>query len=214
MSTSVDRLRSIVEEETAHFCATEQVLQQSMGQNGRTYEDPSIHARLTNCGRATALIQHNLREHHTIATQRIFGEPPLAPRLRYNSRRFGHVLLRTNDTLIDPTYGQLFSYVGLTPSQSHETFAYSGPLSLTIDLSQPGAALEPLVDDLHAASQLEIAQLDEYGPLRGKGRQAIKAVIYDIYNPGHYIPYEVERFHPSYDYTEALKQVSDSLRTP
>lgn len=215
MNTSIDHLRSIVEDETSHFCDTEQALQEEKGTLGRTYGDPTLHARTTNCGIATALIQHNLRTHHNIATDRLFGEPPLAPRERYNSRKFGHVLLRTETALIDPTYSQLFSYVGVSVSRSRANdFIYPEPLALTIDLENPEKTLDSLVDSLEEASQTEIAKRDDYAPLRGKGSRAIRAAIYDIYNIDNYVPYEIETYHPSFDYIEALKQISSNMRTP
>lgn len=212
MSESINRLRHIVETETAHFCETEQALQVGKGTLGRAHDNPETHARLTNCGKATALVQHNLHKHHDTATQRLFGEPPLAPRIRHTNRKFGHVLLRTDEALIDPTYGQLFSYVGLHAPVSYDDFSYPNPLSLTIDLSNPAETLDPLIDSLDEASRRESAQLDNYGPLRGQGRQAIRAVIYDIYNPDNYVPYEVETIHPSFDYIQALKQISAATR--
>lgn len=212
MDMSAERLRPIVEVETAHFCDVEQSLQVTRGATGRPRNDARLHARLTNCGVASALVQHNLQRHHDIVTTRHFGEAPLAPRTRYG-RRFDHVLLQANDTFIDPTYGQLFSYIGIDASTpADKEFTYPAALSLTVDLNNPEATLEPLVDSLHEAAQSELAAQDTYAPLRGQGRQALQAVVYDIYSPDHYIPYEVETIHPSFDYIQVLKQISGSVR--
>ena len=208
-----EQLDRIVQTETAHFCDTEQALQISRGATGRPRDDARLHARLTNCGIASALVQHNLQHYHNITTNRLFGEAPLAPRTRF-SRKFGHVLLRTDDVLIDPTYGQLFSYVGIDASTpAGKDFAYPDTLSLAVDVNNPDATLEPLVDSLHEAAQSKLAAQDTYAPLRDQGRQALQAVVYDIYNPDNYIPYEVESLHPSFDYVQALKQISDQLRS-
>ena len=214
MSMSSNELRSAVEAETAHFCDTEQTLQVSKGTLGRPRNDVRQHVRISNCGVATALVQHNLKEHYDVTTSRLFGEAPLAPRTRFG-RIFGHVVLRTEDTLIDPTYGQLFSYVGVDLSSPHmKDFVHPGPLALAIDLENPDATLEPLIDDLHEAASVKTGSLDAYAPLRDQGRQAIRAVIYDIYNLEHYVPYEVEAHHPSFEYIQALKQISAEIRGP
>lgn len=212
MPVSPEQLHRIVQSETEHFCDVQQALEQARESDGRTFDDPRLHARMANCGIASALIQHNLREHHGIATERLFGRPPAAP-YSPSGNEFGHVILRSDTTLIDPTYGQIFSFVGIHPLSPVKGFSYPRNLALTVDTTDPEASLEPLVDALTDAAQLEISPyLQSRAPLRHKGRRALQSVIYDIYNPDHYAPYELETLHPSFDRVQALIHVSDQLR--
>jgi len=204
-----EEVSRIAEDETMQFCKAEQIIQQSKGTIGRTYDDVSLHARATHCGLATAFIQHYLKQNQGITSERLFGEPPLAPRTEMH-RKFGHVIVAVDQFLVDPTYGQLFSYVGvpLPHLATEHDFTYPDHLSLVIDANDPERALEPFIDTLKATNMPDA----QYAPLRGMSRAAIADVVYDIYNPANYQSYELESMHPMYDYVQALKQASDQIR--
>ncbi|GEM_PF-3876881 len=213
MSLSRETLQTIAESETVHFCNAEQQLDLHRMGNHKRYDDPLIHARRTNCGIATALLQHTLREYHGIETTRLVGEPPQAPRTS-SGRTFSHVILQHDRFIIDPTSGQLASYMGLDHADKETALShYPSNAALVIDTTKPEEGLEPFVDSLMTIEQLEHVRRHKYGPLRNLGRQAVSAAVYDIYNLDHYRPFPVEPFLVSYDYIEGLKQTSDSLRS-
>lgn len=213
MNSLREYLQASVEAETALFCEAEQLYQQSLTGFSHAHDDPLLHAREPHCGSATAFIQHNLRNHYGIETERLWGEPPLAPRLEHNNRIFGHVILRHENLLIDPTYGQLFNLTGMKAAHpATQSAHYPEELALFIDVHQPEQALEPLASALTEAASHEHAKQSAYAPLRHLGRQAVADVLFDIYNPDYYTDYTVHPLDPSYDHIQNLLQRGEQLR--
>lgn len=213
MKPTHESLSRAVEAEVALFCEAEQIFQQQKGNLGKTYGDDSLHARSSNCGIATAFLQQALHTHHNIATERLYGEPPKAPRSEHGNRIFGHVILRHETTLIDPTYGQLFAFVGMTPQQI-ETVKHYYPehLALLIGAEQRGATLSSLADSLHRASLRDHVQLQRYAPLRGVGKQTIAAALGDIYEPSHYTQHQASSADLTYDHLQEILRIANSVR--
>lgn len=200
MAEQLSYLHQAVEDEMALFCHVEQAAQREKGATGRVYGDERLHARLSNCGVATAFVQDRLRSRYDIQTERLYANLTQAPRREAGNRTFEHVILRHESTLIDPTYGQLFSYVGIQPVVADaDDLPYPRDLALLVDSDQPDSVLEPLASALEAAGTLERAQRRTYGPLRDVGRQAIVAVLRDIYTPAHYTLYERQVDDMSHD---------------
>ena len=74
-----------------------------------------LQLRYSYCGVATAALQRYLQD-HKITTERVITEPEVAPR-HMNQRHMSHVALRHESLLIDPTYSQFLSYVGVMPAR-------------------------------------------------------------------------------------------------
>lgn len=207
MSLSGEELGRTVEEETQLFCQAEHDNQSAKGRLGRTYDDATLYSRDSNCGVATAFLQQRLRQDHDLETERLHGQPPESPRLQFNNRRFGHVILRQNRFLIDPTYGQLFSFAGVTAGEVNkqpESFRYPDKLALIVDTEEPEQALDPLVHALHAAAESEQSQQSPYAPFRGVGQGAIAATLRDLYNPDNYSHYQAQPTDPSHDHVQNI----------
>lgn len=205
MRVTPERLEQVVQAETALFCQVEQQFQQENGANNRGFRDESFHVRTLKCNVATSFLQQRLREQHAIDTHRLYGEPPRAPHLESGYRIFGHLILQYDTLLIDPTYGQLFSFVGLSPRHPETTpDHFPKPLALMVDTKHPDVVLGPLIAALHAAEALPQAQQSRYAPLRGLGQQAIGAVVHDIYTVGRYAPQEASPSDVSHDHVQAL----------
>ena len=185
---------SIVEQETEHFCTVEQQRQLGCGVLRHTFDDPRWHARISNCGAATVLVQHNLKMYHSTPTQRVITVPPLAPRGEYNQRKFRHVLLTTPDKIIDPTYGQLFRWAGFGSPRNanHDTPAAIFPdnLALIIDLHQPDIAIGALTQALISAREKYPANTT-YQPLRNASENQIFDTLTDVYDTTHFAPFTV-----------------------
>jgi len=213
---SSNLIHRAAESETSLFCDAlqEWELQNSNHLLRRVYADPTMHARSTNCGTAPALVQHGLKEHHGIETARLAGEPPKAPRKEFTRRAFRHILLQHENYLIDPTYGQLASWMGLSISDK-DTVAENYPenLSLVVDTNDPEEQLEPLVNWLLQTKQLEHTKRNEKAPLRNLGRRALSEIVYDIYDINHYASYELAPEHISYEQIQALICISERRRT-
>lgn len=205
-------LRQAIEQETNAFCAAEQTFQQRKGQLGAKYDDASLHARVSNCGAATAFVQQRLQENHDISTERLYGVSSLAPRSQHGNRSFGHVILRHENTLIDPTYGQLFAFAGIHPRQPEVTASdYPRELALMVDVAQSDDALAPLARAIDEASRHEYAQ-DNYSPLRGVGAVAIQAVLRDVYAPSNYTQRVYDNDDPLYDRVQTLLSIDNAQR--
>jgi hypothetical protein len=161
-------------------------------------------ARATNCGIATGFLTERLQSNHDIATQRLRGAPPLMPRTPFG-RTFDHAILRHEDTLIDPTYGQLFEYAGIDRRNPNTRATdYPESLSLLVDLNDPDATLEPLAESLDKASRFEHAQASRFAPLRNLGNVAILDILRNTYDPRYYEPFPLETYLPSYDTIQSL----------
>lgn len=206
-------VRQAIEDEAALFCRVTQAYQRDKGAVSRVFADESLQARTSNCGIATAFMQQRLREQYDFDTERMYAEPPLAPRSQYNGHITGHMLLRHESTLIDPTYGQFFSYVGMRAGQEAvDASAYPDNLALLVSETHPDEALEPLAAAMLATSELEHVARSEYQPLRGLGRQAILCVLRDIYTSDHYEPRELKPEDGLYDWTTELVRMAAHLR--
>ena len=205
------QLPQIIEDETHLFCKAEDIISRN---RPKAPADELLHVRLPNCGSATSFIQYNLEHHHNISVDRLYGEPESAPRLRYNERRFGHVILRHADILIDPTYGQLFEYAGINASNPVVTKNdYPSSLALFVDLNDPGRTIEPLATALDEATQKQYALSEIYAPFRSIGKGAIASILYDIYALENYSSYPVRQSDPSYDYNTKLIEIGESIRS-
>lgn len=75
-----------------------------------------LQLRYSYCGVATAALQRYLQERYEIATDRMIAMPAQAPR-HINHRQMSHVVLRHESLVIDPTYSQFMSYVGVLPAR-------------------------------------------------------------------------------------------------
>lgn len=70
------------------------------------------------CGLATAALQLYVRGRHNMLLDRRIATPSSAPR-GLSFRKLEHVTLFDRDTMIDPSYGQFFAYVGLSREAVH-----------------------------------------------------------------------------------------------
>ena len=75
-----------------------------------------LQLRYSYCGVATAALQQYLQERCDVTTERMVTEPEIAPR-HMQQRRMAHVVLRHESLIIDPTYSQFLSYVGVMPAR-------------------------------------------------------------------------------------------------
>lgn len=212
MNETNERLRSIVEAETELFCRAKHELQTTGTPAGAVHDDVRLYARETQCGYATAFVQHGLKVRHGIETERLAGEPPLAPRDSFG-RRLRHIILQHEDTLIDPTYGQWMAYAGVRAGNNETVSAqYPDRLALLVDTRESEEVLEPLAEELLTTASSERSSLVDYAPFRGMGATAILAVMNDIYTRSHYESYPTRPEHPSFAYTQRLLDVGASLQ--
>lgn len=73
-----------------------------------------LQLRSTVCGLATGALQLYFQERYGVMLDRRVASPAKAPR-GLNSRRLQHVSLFDDDDMIDPSFGQFYTYVGLNP---------------------------------------------------------------------------------------------------
>ncbi len=217
--TLAERSRSAIESETAHFCTVEQLRQKNAGVLGWPFDDARWHARIPNCGIATALLQYNLNEYYDIPTERVITTPPQAPRSQYSYRRFRHVMLRyrddsSNEYLIDPTYGQFFRWLGFRQPTAEDipgapTEIFPDNLTLIVDLNNPDLAIDSLKRALTNARAHYPVNYPSYRPLHDASDDQLKTILADIYNPDQLQPfrvgYEDQRSH------QELRELSQNI---
>lgn len=206
MGHSRESIHSILEQETRLFCQAELARQALMTLPSARYNHNDDPARATNCGLATGVLQNNLREYHGVVIDRIQGTPPEMPAYGYNHRRFSHVLLRHEDFLLDPTYGQLFGFAGIdrnNPAVSSSSYPES--LSLVVDLNNPDETLDPVAESLEEATHKEYSHKDEVlAPLRGLGKNAILNILRDVYDTDSY---EASELSPDQSNFESIQKI-------
>lgn len=209
-------MSSIVEQETRLFCQAELARQALMTLPSTRYTHQEDPARATNCGIATAVLQENLLDHHTVQTERLQGAPPKMPSYGYNRRRFNHVVLRHRDLdlLIDPTYGQLFGLAGIDRnSPNTKPSDYPVNLSLVVDLNDPDQTLEPLVESLEQASRKEHAQKDQtLAPLRDLGKRTLLTILRSTYDPENYQVFELDPAQPNFESIKKIQSLTNDYR--
>lgn len=209
-----EQLHTLLEQETRNFCEATLAVENSRAVPAVHYyhnEDP---ARTTNCGVATGSIQDSLLTHYSVETDRFLTEPTAEIMQRTSlNRRFSHVVLRHENLILDPTYGQLFERSGLDRRHPKtQATDYPTDLSLIVDLNDQDATLEPLAEALHETTHLDHAKESTFAPFRGIGEKAILASLRDLYNPENYTPFAVTPEFVSYDAIQGIIQMTEQLR--
>lgn len=157
--------------------------------------DPELQLRGTVCGLATAALQLYVHDRHSIELDRRIATPSKAPR-GLNSRRLEHVVLFDDDEMIDPTFGQVYSYIGLSRSAAQERPALRRLFpSEKIAVVSKGRA-NKFADSVarHMQSiEPEVAQLrggmKAYPPenaLVGRSEAEKEEILRDIWTPGQF----------------------------
>jgi hypothetical protein len=155
-----------------------------------------LQLRGTVCGLATAALQLYANERHGLVLDRRRVTPPKAPR-GMNSRKLEHVGLFDDNTMIDPTYGQFFSYVGLS-----QTAAQYQPGLVTLFPKDKVAVIpkreartfaRSMAAHMHAVEPEVLRRTPSgyvaYPPensLRGSSLAKKEEVLEDIWNPNGY----------------------------
>ena len=213
MSWHGNQLHRLVEQETAWFCQVEQQRQLDDPIMGHPFADSTYHVRTSNCGAATALIQYNLQQFHGISTERVITTATQAPRSKYNSRLFRHVMLLCDDLIVDPTYGQFFGWMGFrvsaTDSNDSLTEVFPTELAWQTAVSAVDQSTARLADRLLSATNTPPNQPD-YQPLRSAGRATVWAILKEIYTTTNHQPFNLGQAD-SRQYNE-LFALSDKLR--
>lgn len=155
-----------------------------------------LQLRGTVCGLATAALQLYTNERHGLALERRRAAPPKAPR-GMNSRRLEHVGLFDDDTMIDPTYSQFFSYVGLSQAAAghHSGLATLFPKDkvAVIPRRQAQAFARSMAAHMHAVEPEVLRRTSSgyvaYPPensLTGSSLAKKEEVLEDIWRPNGY----------------------------
>jgi hypothetical protein len=164
--------------------------------------DTGLQLRGPVCGLSTAALQLYWQERHGIALERRIATPAKAPR-GLNSRRLNHVALFDESTMVDPSFGQFFAYVGLSreavrANSGLDTLYPSDKVAVV-----PVHGLAPFADAMAAhmhAIEPEVARrrapdVLAYAPdksLVGTSLDEKQAVLRDIWNPDNYAPAQLE----------------------
>lgn len=210
MGTPKDALRTIVEDETRFFCDAEQYWQEQKGALGRTFRDTTMHAKLTNCGVATALLQSTLDEHYGIQTERYISHTitPLG-------KPFDHVILRHESFILDPTFRQLSTCTARLPIEEKPDTAphENNTLSLVIDTASPQDTLSPHTAALasidHTHHEAFFIRSPVCSHLSGV---ALRSWLHDLYNDKNLSRFEIDQSHLSYDRILSLQKTAKTLR--
>lgn len=155
------------------------------------------------CGLATGALQLYVKQKHDVALDRRLAVPEKAPR-GLNSRLLRHVTLFDGDDMIDPSYSQFFSYVGLSPAAARArpglaTLYPAGKIAI-IPASTSDKFAEGMAAHMQAIEQ-EVAyrrgpDLPAYPPensLIGTTVVEKTEVLRDIWNPNGYdMPFPLE----------------------
>lgn len=152
-----------------------------------------VQLRFTQCGLATAALQAYLLETHDIPTKRSIIKLPDAPR-GLNFRTLSHVVLETDDHVIDPTYGQFMNFVGLTPKsadQHNVAHLYPKPKILVFPKSKADIVAETFARHAHKLDEAGVIPEDigAYAPvdaLRGANFDEKLRVYSSVWTPQNY----------------------------
>ncbi len=209
-----EQLHPLLEQETRNFCDAMLEIENSRGVPAMRYYHDEDPARTTNCGVATGSIQESLLTYHNVATDRFLTEPTTeAMQITSLNRRFSHVVLRHENLILDPTYGQLFERSGLDRHHPKtQATDYTTDLSLIVDLNNQDATLEPLAEALDEATHLEHAKESVFAPFRDIGKNAILASLRDLYNSENYTRFDVTPELVSYDRIQGIIQMTEYMR--
>ncbi|HEU4715514.1 MAG TPA: hypothetical protein VFS14_01660 [Candidatus Saccharimonadales bacterium] len=160
--------------------------------------DPELQLRGTVCGLATAALQLYMSERHNIKLDRRIATPEKAPR-GLNSRRLNHVVLFGDDEMVDPSFGQVYAYVGLSQRAAQERPALRQLFPDKKMAVVVKDSTDQFADDVAAHMQAiepEVARLRSdlpaYPPenaLVGSPLAKKQEVMRDIWTPGGFEPY-------------------------
>lgn len=155
------------------------------------------------CGLATAALQLYMREMHDMDLDRRIVTPRKAPR-GLNSRALQHVSLFQGGQMIDPSYRQFFTYVGLSQDAAKAQPALKGLFPsdkiAVIRADKAGSFADRMAVHMHTIES-EVARrrpvgLPSYPPensLVGTTLGEKEEVLRDIWNPTSYsIPFPLE----------------------
>jgi hypothetical protein len=173
--------------------------------------DASLQLRSTTCWLATAALQHVLLDEYNIKTNRLKALPPKAPR-GMSSRREQHVILSTDQYVIDPTNSQFFSYVGLDshraqresltnlyPEQKIAVFERENAAEFANEFAIRAKFLQENLGPRQESDFLTLPPLDS---LLHTDFDELAAVYSDIWNLDNYSSFSVEEQYekqPSYE---------------
>ena len=176
----------------------------------------SLQLRDTVCGFATGALQKYLDEVHGIHTDRLLTTPDEAPR-GLSSRRLTHVVLRHNDHIIDPTYGQFMQFVGLDPrtaaDHGHEDL-YPEPKIAVYDVDEWRAFADSMAEhayhlDQFAGIKKPELELPPFGALRGASLDDMKHAYRAVWDPAGYEDFPLES-QPQH-FKDAVSSLADSI---
>jgi hypothetical protein len=164
--------------------------------------DIDLQLRGTVCGLATAALQLYMQERHGVVLERRQTTPDSAPR-GLNSRRLSHVALFDDDSLIDPSYGQFYTYVGLSQAAAQEQRElrrlYPADKIAIVPQQRAAAFADKTARHMQAvepqAMRLRRPDSPAYPPdksLVGTSLEDKRRVLRDIWNPNAYKPFPVE----------------------
>lgn len=198
MTVEISKLRTIADESTRPL--ERELARDRRNLAGGFGED--LQLRYTLCGIATAALQQYLLRRHAIPTDRLIATPPKAPR-EVNSRRMSHVILRHEGYIIDPTYSQFLTYVGVDapevlgneelrkyfPTAKIAVMEAENSESFTDALAEHAYKIIPDVKLLTADRRSSVAP---YNALVSATLPQIKIVFADIWNIDNYSAYPVD----------------------
>lgn len=158
--------------------------------------EPGLQLRGSVCGLATGALQIYVKRRHDLMLDRRLAVPEKAPR-GLNYRLLRHVALFDGGDMIDPSYSQFFSYVGLSPSAVKKQPSLSTLYPSEKIAVIPAGAHEGFADGMAAhmhAIEAEVASrrgedLVAYPPensLLGSALEEKKVTLRDIWDPTGY----------------------------
>lgn len=184
---------------------------------------PELQLRGTVCAVATGALQQFVRGRHGIELERRMAVLDKAPR-GLNSRLLRHVGLFDGDTMIDPTYSQFFSYVGV------DRFTASADPQLAALFPDTKIAVIPAEDSdafadsfARQAQDMEeaMAEMDDlvpqttYAPLHaltGKSLDEKREVYRHIWRPSNYeVTYPIIGGEQSPSLTRRIARIADRM---
>jgi hypothetical protein len=190
---SAEHLKSIVQDITPS-------LEKALATDSFTSAIPeTLQLRYTQCGLATAALQAYLLDEFDIKTDRVINrltEAPRGPNFRVES----HVVLKTDQHIIDPTYGQFMNYVGLTHYSAAEhdiAHLYPRRKIAVYGFEDSRAFADTFANHAFQTDQNDLIPRPrvEYvpdGQLRGASLDEMQHVYQSIWNPDTYTPFPIE----------------------
>ena len=155
------------------------------------------------CGLATGALQLYVKQKHGMALDRRLAVPEKAPR-GLNSRLLRHVVLFDGDDMIDPSYSQFFSYVGLSPAAAKArpnlSTLYPSEKIAVILAGTDGHFADGMAAHMHAIEPEVTSRrgmgVTAYPPensLLGTTLEEKAAVLRDIWDPNGYdVPFSLD----------------------